>query len=151
MAGPLATVFDHILQGYDIPKPDGMLKVSEDDAFADLEPIPYSLATNLQHAVVWQRFWLEKLAGGRRKSGMEEWRNDFRVPDRSEFRALRTEFLEGLTRARTIADSSPFEHSLPTDDEAIDTLVRIAVHGAYHLGQMNLIKRAARRAKKRSV
>lgn len=147
MATVLAQVFDHILGGYDIPKPGGMLKIAEDDAFAELEPIPYSLATNLQHAVLWQRFWLGKLAGGRRKSGMEEWRNDFRVPSREEFRALRAEFLAGLERAREIAAGDPLVHSLPDDEEAIDTLIRIAVHGAYHLGQMNLIKRSVRRAK----
>ena len=68
---PLVQVFDQILEGYDIPKPEGMLKISEDQAFAELSPLPYSFATNLQHAVLWQRFWLQKLAGGRKKSGME--------------------------------------------------------------------------------
>ncbi len=141
MNTPLAQVFDHILEGYDIPKPEGMLKISEDQAFAELPPIPYSFATNLQHAVLWQRFWLQKLAGGRKKSGMEEWKNDFRIPDRSELKDLKREFVDGLALARSIAATEP------TDPEVIDTLVRIAVHGAYHLGQMNLMKRAARKAK----
>jgi uncharacterized damage-inducible protein DinB len=147
MATHLAAVFDQILDGWDIPKPEATLKVSEDDAYTDFEPIPYTLATNLHHAVLWQRFWLNKLAGGRRKSGMQEWKNDWRVPDRTEFRALRAEFLEGLAQARQIAASDPLEHSLPTDDEAIETLIQIAVHGAYHLGQINLIKRSAKRAR----
>lgn len=141
MNTPLVQVFDHILEGYDIPTPEGMLKISEEQAFADLAPIPYSFATNLQHAVLWQRFWLQKLAGGRKKSGMEEWKNDFRTPDRSELKELKREFVDGLAQARSIAATEP------TDPEVVDTLIRIAVHGAYHLGQMNLIKRAVRKAK----
>ena len=129
------------MEGWDIPAPGGMLKITEADAFVEVVPIPYAFATNLQHAVLWQRFWLRKIAGGRKKSGMQEWKNDFRVPEPREFKDLRREFLEGLAEARGIAASEP------SDPEVVESLVRIAVHAAYHLGQMNLIKRSVRKAK----
>ena len=140
----LAECFKQLLDGYDIPKPESVLKVSQDSANRKLPHLPYSLATNLSHAVVWQDFWLQKLAGGRQKSGMQEWQNDFKVPDESQFAANRAKFLAGLTRARDLASSEPFEHSLNSDEEAVETLVRILIHAAYHLGQMNLLKRAAK-------
>lgn len=144
----LPMVFDHILGGYDIPAPEGMLKVKRDAANEQIEPAPYSLATNLAHAVLWQRFWLGKLAGGRKKSNMTEWRDDFRVPEPEEWEGLRREFVKGLKEARRIAASEPFDHKCTDDTEAIDTLTRIAVHGAYHCGQMNLLKRMSRATKK---
>ncbi len=138
----LAEVFKQIIEGYDIPTPAGMLRVKREDVAILVEPLPYSLLTNLAHANLWQRLWLASLKGGSRKAGMEEWKNDFRIPDPSEWNALRKEFLEGLLEAQRIAASEPFDHKLQSDQEAVEKLVKIAVHGAYHCGQMNLLKRA---------
>ena len=139
----LVAMVDHILEGYDIPSPEGMLKVKRADAARDIDPSPYSLLTNLAHATLWQRFWLNKLHGGRKRSTMEEWKNDFRVPAPEEWEPLRREFLEGLKEARAIAAGEiAFEC---TEEEAQDTLLRIAVHAAYHCGQMNLLKRMLRK------
>lgn len=145
MDSSLTALFDQILEGYDIPKPESMLKVKQGDAGQIADSAPYSLLTNLAHATLWQRFWLQKLHGGRKKSNMTEWRDDFRVPDPDEWDGLRREFLAGLREARAIAAGElPFQCS---DEEARDTLLRIAVHGAYHCGQMNLLKRMNRSAK----
>jgi len=138
----LVEMFDHILEGYDIPTPDGMLKVKREDAAKDIDKSPYSLLTNLAHATLWQRFWLQKLHGGKKKSTMAEWKQDFRVPDPEEWEGLRREFLEGLKETREIARSG--QHKCTDDAEATATLLRIAVHGAYHCGQMNLLKRMIR-------
>lgn len=144
----LVKVFDHIIEGADIPTPRGMLRINIDDANDTLPGLPYSVATNLAHAVLWQEFWLKKLAGGPRYSSNNEWKQDFRIPDADEWPDLRQRFVEGLERARAIAASEPFDHQAANDDEAVETLVRIAVHGAYHCGQMNLLKRAHRASKK---
>jgi hypothetical protein len=128
----LAEAFTHLIVGYDVPAPSGMLKVSRTNAAETVPGLPYSLLTNLHHTVVWQRFWLAKLKGGARKSGPEQWRLDWRVPPPEEWETLREEFLVGL------------DHCLPTDAEATDTLCRILVHASYHVGQMNVLKRAGR-------
>jgi uncharacterized damage-inducible protein DinB len=138
----IVRMFDHILLGYDIPKPESLLKISSASASVKLDLLPYSLATNLAHTLLWQNFWLQKLAGGRQRSGPQEWSNDFKVPEISEWSHLRDSFLEGLWKARAIAESEPFLHGCENDAEAVDALLCIAVHGAYHIGQMNLLKRA---------
>ncbi|MBV6458341.1 MAG: hypothetical protein HONBIEJF_01468 [Fimbriimonadaceae bacterium] len=140
----LALVLRHIIEGYDIPTPAGMLRIKAGTASIQPDHVPYSLATNLAHALLWQDIWLEKLAGKPRRPQMEVWSNDFRVPEESEFPVLKKRFLAGLNEALRLTESDPFDHKLPTDEEAIDALVRIAVHGAYHIGQMNLIKRTVR-------
>jgi len=143
----LATVFDHILGGFDIPDPESCLRISATAANAPVEPVPTTIAENLAHAVMWQTFWLGALRGGRSKSGMTEWSQDWRKPDPQEWSGLRAQFIEGLREARRIAASEPMDHQMGSDAEAVGILTRIAVHGAYHLGQINQIKRAARRAK----
>lgn len=135
-------MFDHILEGYDIPAPNSMLRIGAESSAVKHENLPYSILTNLAHTVLWQDFWLAKLEGGRKRSSMAEWQNDFRVPDASEWKDLRSRFILGLQEARRRAASQPFDHRCSSDAEAVDTLLRIAVHGAYHCGQMNVLKRA---------
>lgn len=147
MPSDLATVFDHILGGFDIPDPVSCLRVSAAAANTSVEPLPTTIAENLAHAVMWQNFWLGALQGGRSKSGMTEWNQDWRKPEPHEWSGLRAQFIEGLREARRIAASEPMDHQMASDAEAVGILTRIAVHGAYHLGQINQIKRAARRAK----
>lgn len=96
----------------------------------------------MAHAVLWQEFWLNKLNGGRKKSSMKEWKDDFRKPAPEELEDLKSRFVSGLRQAADIAASGPFAHKCTDDIDAIDTLLRIAVHGAYHMGQLNLIKRS---------
>ncbi len=146
-SSPLVELFDQILDGLDIPEPEGMLKVAAKSANARVSDFPYSIATNLKHTVFWQNHWLRKLKGGRQSSGMAEWTQDWKVPEPSEWNALRTEFLDGLREARAIAGSDPFVHGCDSDDEAIKTLCAIAIHASYHCGQINLMKRVSRKIK----
>lgn len=137
----LGELFTHIIEGYDIPTPAGLLKVSVERASAVREAAPYSLLTNLAHAVYWQNLWLDRLHGRPVPPTIEIWKNDWKEPNPREFKRLRQEFLEGLETARKIAAAEPFEHSMETDSKALYRLLQIAVHGAYHMGQMNLLKR----------
>ena len=140
----LALVFRQIIEGWDIPAPEGMLKIKKDSANLQLPGLPYSIATNLAHAVLWQDFWLEKLKGGKQKSGMEQWEHDFDVPEPHQWNELRSRFGAGLREAMEYCTDSEFRHSSLNDEDALETLARIAVHGSYHLGQINLLKRTLR-------
>jgi uncharacterized damage-inducible protein DinB len=144
----VAELFRQILEGDDIPAPSAVLKVKVADAARELDSFPYSLATNLAHAVLWQRLWLNALRGGKAKSGMAEWKDNFRIPEPSELDGLRREFIAGLEEADRIAKSNPFDHQMANDALAVEYLLKIAIHASYHLGQMNLIKRAVRLAAK---
>lgn len=138
----LVQVFDQIIEGYDIPTPEAALKIKQESAQRQAEGLPYSVLKNLAHAVTWQAFWLRKLGGGRKKSGMPEWKANWRDPGPEEWEPLRLEFISGLKEARRIASSEPFDHKCESDEEAVDTLIRIAVHGTYHIGQIYLLRRS---------
>lgn len=143
----LVQLMDHIIEGYDIPSPAGVIRISPSTACEPITCIPYTFGCNLAHAVMWQNFWLVKLKGGRKSSSMTEWSQDFREPELNEIPKLKSTFLEGLREARSIAAQVGSGALAVSDAEATETLLRIAVHASYHLGQMNLIKRSARNAK----
>ena len=129
---PLAEAFTHLIEGYDIPVPESFLKVRKERAAVKKDSLPYSLLTNLHHTVVWQTYWLKKLRKEPRLAGPELFKMNWHIPDADEWEALRTQFVEGLHEAREFA----------RNDADPDTLSRILVHAAYHVGQMYLLKRA---------
>jgi hypothetical protein len=117
-------------------KPDAAVKV--------VAGLPYSLATNVAHADIWNRVWLARLEGNRRFNPFP----DFPVVKEKDWVKVRDSFLKNLERAYEISCSEPFEHHCKTDDMAAKTLLKIAVHTSYHLGQFKLIKRALRSSAK---
>lgn len=131
----IARLIDQVIEGVDIPCPDKMLKLSSKRAGETKAGMPYSINSNLWHAVYWQDLWLKRIRGEEILPQMEVWTGDWQTPDDSEFPELRQRFIEGLHEARGMCDWDGL------DDEQLDRLIRIAVHGAYHLGQMNLLKR----------
>lgn len=143
----LNRTFQQIQEGWDIPTPQGLLRVKEDQASILIEGMPYSMLKNLAHAVFWQDLWLMAMRGEPRPPSMEVWKNDFRDPDPSEWKSLRSRFVEGLQEARDWCGPRFSEHKRESDQKAVDTLLAIAIHASYHMGQMNLLKRAIRRGK----
>lgn len=130
-----------IWDGDDIPSPKQVLsRMTAEQAAIQLPTWPYSILTNLCHTVFWQRVWLNRLGGLRAESFIKDWR----IPHPSEWQALRKEFFVGHEKAMAIAASTLLEHKMKTDDIALRQLSNIAVHNAYHLGQMNLMKRELR-------
>lgn len=134
----------HILEGFDIPKPEALVKVSGKAAVEPVERIPYTFADNLWHTVYWQNIWLDRLKGAPSRPSMEIWQGDWQTADAKEYLEIKQVFIAGLKEARDICNSEPFTHSMKTDIEAAEILIRIATHAAYHVGQLTLIKRALR-------
>ena len=130
----LADLYRQLASGVDIPAPKALLsRIKPEDAARVLPGVPYSLLTNLAHMHFWQDLWLNKIKGAPRPSFLEDWKE----PPTSEFPSIRKAFLEGFEEAGAMANNHPSEeHAL--------VLVSIAIHNAYHLGQIKLIKRALR-------
>lgn len=137
-----AEMIRQILDGMDIPVPEKMLKISSSGASARDLAMPYSILENLAHTVYWQDIWLLRLSGKKKSVGMKEWTEDWQTPSPSDWDSYRARFLAGLGEALMIAESEPFDHAMNSDEEAEKTLIQIAVHAAYHCGQINLLKRA---------
>lgn len=127
-----------VLTGVDIPKVEPMLKrLSAEDAARTLDGFPYSILTNLAHMDFWQRVWLARLEGTPRPG----WKDDWKMPDPSQFSPLRISVVNGMKRAIALASADPFIHQMKSDDVAVKTLIAMAVHDAYHIGQIKLIAR----------
>ncbi|MDI9641063.1 hypothetical protein QPK87_05225 [Kamptonema cortianum] len=75
---------------------------------------------------------------------MEQWELDFDVPEPNQWNELRSRFVAGLREAMDYCTDSNFNHQALSDQDALETLVRIAVHAIYHIGQLNLLKRTLR-------
>jgi uncharacterized damage-inducible protein DinB len=140
-----AELLRQIKTGKDIPPAGPLLKITSAQAAIQMDNSPYSIATNLAHTVFWQQLWLDRLAGRPTKSFLEDWK----VPAETEWTAIRSRFLEGLDEAIYIAESEPFSHKMKSDADAVSTLIQIAIHDSYHLGQINLLKRQLRLAKRK--
>jgi hypothetical protein len=134
-------VFRQILQGSDIPAPASLLRdITAQKAAIQLPDMPYSILINLAHTDFWQQVWIDRLEGRRAKSFTLDWKS----PPEAEWPNVRASFLDNLDKAMAIASGEPFQHRMKSDAVATKTLLQIAVHDAYHIGQINLLKRALR-------
>jgi len=137
-ASTVVDLFDQIIEGEDIPKIGHLLKrMDAETAARSLPGWPYSILTNLAHADFWQQTWLGRIEGTPRPKFQDDWR----VPSAEEFPAVRESFLRNLQRARDIAGRWPVAHRAKSDERALHMLVSLAVHDAYHIGQIKLMAR----------
>ena len=132
-----------VRDGRDFPSPRQILnRIPAQRACEKCEPFACSLATYVLHTDFWQVLWLNKLRGLPGPKMFDDWRE----PSASEWHEVRTGFLQRLDDAISFAEAQPFDHQLKTDEDAVATLLQIAVHDAYHVGQFVLLKRAIRHA-----
>ena len=128
-----------VLEGDDFETAETVLKNVKPEAAVKVVPgLPYSLATNVAHADIWNHVWLSRLEGGPKVNPFP----DFPAIEAKDWSAVRQSFIQNLNRAYEIACSEPFVHHCKNDQSARKTLLKIAVHSAYHLGQFKLLKRA---------
>ena len=129
-----------VMEGMDFQPPAKLVNIGAGKACSKLEGAPYSIATNVWHCDYWNRLWLARLTGEKRPA-KNIWAEDWQVPAESDWPEVKSRFLANLDRALQIAKSEPFEHRMKSDEAAIKTLNQIAVHTAYHVGQIALLKR----------
>jgi uncharacterized damage-inducible protein DinB len=137
----VAEALRQVLEGEDFygPRP-ATSRVKQETANLDLPLSPYSIATNAEHTVFWNKIWLARLNDTKRPDMKKDWR----VPEPEEWDRIRKELATTVEEAHKIASSRPFKHKMKSDEAACKTLLAIAVHTAYHLGQISILKRMAR-------
>ncbi len=136
-----------VWEGTDFASPTKLLSpVTARSAVQVLPGCPYSIATNVTHADIWQRLWLARLVGQPKFNPFP----DFPVVGPKDWPVVRASFLVNFEKAVAIANAEPFLHSAASDQIARKLLTKIAVHNAYHLGQVALLKRLLRAAKRES-
>lgn len=139
----VAEALRQVLEGEDFRGPASATSSVTDAVANQSLPIsPYSIATNAEHALFWNKIWLARLNDTKRPDMKKDWR----VPSPDEWKRIRQELVDSVEAAHRIASAMPFKHHMKSDDAACETLIAIAVHTAYHLGQIALLKRMARKA-----
>ncbi|MGV3616574.1 MAG: DinB family protein [Fimbriimonas sp.] len=140
MRADVAETLRQVVEGDDFSSPGGLLRSIKASVAVVVPPgCPYSIATNVKHALLWQDLWLCRLRGERLPQVIPG--KDFPEVTEAEWPEVRRRFVEGLDEALAIARRDPFTHGAKDDDLAVRTLLKIANHGAYHLGQVQLLKR----------
>ncbi len=130
-----------VLEGTDFDPADKVLgNLTPEQATTKLPGWPYSIATNLAHTDHWQRIWLARLEGTKRPKSFP----DFPEISPEDWPEVRDQFLANFERTMAIAKAEPFEHQMKSDKVAVKILLEIAIHNAYHIGQMKLLKRLLR-------
>lgn len=136
-----------VWEGDDFASPTELLsKIPAATAVRIPASAPYPIATNVAHADIWQRLWLANLKGERKFNPFP----DFREVAARDWDCLRAAFLANFAMAIELAYSEPFIHHSRTDIAARKLLTKIAVHNAYHLGQVALLKRILRSQRRAS-
>lgn len=138
-----AEALRQVVEGHDFSSPRGLLRSIKADMAVTIPPgTPYSIATNVAHAQIWQNVWLCRLRGEKLPRVLMG--KDFPVVSAKDWPTVRREFCEGLEEAFAIACREPFAHGAKDDETAIRNLFKIANHGSYHIGQIALLKRMLR-------
>lgn len=125
--------------GRDFPPPKQVLSnVNAEDAAKIPPGFKYSLLTLVEHCNLWNGIWLGRLVDRKRPDMTKDWR----VPKPSEWQEVRQRFIDGMEEALSIAEAKPFRHKMKSKEAAVEALLQISVHTAYHVGQFVLVKRA---------
>jgi len=106
----------------------------------------HSIRRIAAHLVFWQDLYLERLAGAERASPAHDaagWPGGDAPRDERDWKALVARFTDGLARAVAAIDAAPLGLTLPGwgGRTRFAGLNGLAVHNAYHLGQVVELRR----------
>ncbi len=130
-----------LITGNDFEPPERMLAdLTPEQATAVPEGFPYSIADQVGHMLFWQKRWLGRIYERtleRKRGKLGEWR----AVSLEEWDTVRSAFLAGLHEAEVTAqDESELERRLWNGDTVDEILLMLALHNAYHLGQIALLR-----------
>lgn len=123
-------MFDQLQQGLNFEKADDLLGgITPEQASQTVPGAPYTILQNLAHTQIWQRYLI-----GEPGAEMPRHGDDWPSPEPGEWAELRTAFLVGWERAAQMVTEDP-------NTATTTKLLHVALHGAYHLGQIALLWR----------
>jgi uncharacterized damage-inducible protein DinB len=128
-----------MLTGRDFVPPRTMLiDLTAEQATAIPPGTPYSIATQVAHALFWQDRWLGRIAEQplERKKGKNA---DWPVVSSEQWENVRDRFLDGLKQTKKLAEGD-LTKPLWNDNTVDEVLLQIVVHNCYHLGQIALLR-----------
>lgn len=126
-------VLRQLVEGEDFDSPKRLLNVKAELACTMPPGMPYSIATQVGHMQCWQRRWLDSIEG-KPVQGYPSAAEDFPIVSAEAWSSLREKFLADLGSALIFGEGDP-------SPETWKRLSKIALHNAYHFGQIKLLKR----------
>lgn len=141
MASP-GVALRQVAEGADFEPPSRLLgDLSAQQALVAVPGAPYSVARVVAHMQFWQGRWHARIRGG--ESPLPAGNNPDWPPVAAEaWPGLVADFLASLDAFRGVATQNPeaLERRVRDDETVGDTLTKVAVHNAYHLGQIALLR-----------
>lgn len=126
----MTELFDQLQKGLNFPPAAELLGgISAEEASREVPGAPYTILQNLAHTHVRQAY----LVGGP-NTEMPRHEEEWPSPHPEQWEELRAAFLEGWERAAQMVAKDP-------DPTTTTKLLHVALHGAYHLGQIALLRR----------
>ncbi len=101
---------------------------------------PYSMATIVWHAWFWVNAWLVAIRGGGDPFGGHDPDASWPEVPAEEWVATRARFIESIGEALRLARSEDPDRPTWEGQTVGQNLLQIAVHTAYHIGQMTLLR-----------
>jgi uncharacterized damage-inducible protein DinB len=128
-----------LLTGRDFVPPRTMLMdLTPEQAVAVPLGTPYSIATQVAHALFWQDRWLGRITEKplERKVGKN---GDWPKVAPEQWKEIRDRFLDGLKQTKKLSEGD-LSKLLWNDNTVDEVLLQIVVHNTYHLGQVALLR-----------
>jgi len=134
----VAEAMRQVANGEDFWSADTLTRdLSPESACKIPDGCPYSIATQVAHMLVWQDHWLDQIQGQPVKDVSDA--EDFPSPALEDWTNLRGRLVAGIDLASSISAGIDVDRS--TGQRTVgDTLLKIAIHNAYHIGQIALIR-----------
>ncbi len=101
---------------------------------------PYSIATVVWHTWFWVNLWVHEVRGTEDALGVYTPGADWRDISAGEWETMRERMLESLQQARALAATEDLARKTRQDQTVGQNLLQIAIHTAYHIGQVTLLR-----------
>lgn len=120
---------------------DALMDLSPEQATTPPPGCPYSIATVVFHMWFWQDRWLKQIADIHCEPFHAD-DSDFPTIQADAWQMTRDEFFAGYVKLRERATHvAVFEKTTQFGDTVEGLLLRSAIHTAYHVGQVVLLRR----------
>jgi uncharacterized damage-inducible protein DinB len=142
MSNPVAEAMRQMGRGEDFwPADDLTRDLSPEQATKIPEGCPYSIATQVGHMLCWQDRWIDQIQGQPVKDSVSD-EEDFPVVKPEEWMDLRARLVTGIEMASGLATGLETDRTVGTRSVS-ETLLKVAIHNAYHIGQIALLRQIA--------
>lgn len=137
----VAEAVRQMIDGDDYTKPERIIEdLSPDDAVRKPDHGPYSIATIAWHTWFWINVWIVQITGVGDETGGYDYNATWPEIDSKEWQQTRDKLIESLNALRNLSENVDLDKTTTAWHTNGETLLKAAVHTAYHIGQITLVR-----------